>query len=414
MDSNGSGGHGIGFPEGNPDGGGHVAVGVQGDPAKPSKVEAIKIASQYLKQVLAQDLDNGESHISEDAATIIKFHGSYQQDDRDVRTQMKREGKEKAYSFMVRIRMPGGKLATAAQYLACAELAEGVGNGTLRITTRQEFQLHGVLKDDLKPTIRAINETSLSTLAACGDVERNVLCCPAPLADPVRAAMQHDAGALGLARRARASSYWDIWLDGEKIENPLLPPPAPPQIPTAGDDAVEPIYGKTYLPRKFKTGVRLARRQLHRYLRERSWIPRDRGRRRFEGVQRPRRRRFGDHAERPEDVSVPGVAAGLRRPRRRPSDRRGRLQSLSRLRQPHRPQARPVEVHHPRLGLARVPGQGRGVSRPPARRCQAGRRRRTSTTTSAGTSKATASSSSACPSRTAASRTPASFACSAA
>src|SRR3954469_18582904 len=136
--------------------------------SKPSKVEGIKVASQYLKTILAEEVAADASHISEDAATVLKFHGSYQQDDRDLRTQMKREGKEKAFQFMVRTRVPGGKI-TAAQYLAEDELAQTVGNGTLRITTRQEFQLHGVLKDDLPTVIRTINEKLLSTLAACGD-----------------------------------------------------------------------------------------------------------------------------------------------------------------------------------------------------------------------------------------------------
>src|SRR5947209_5198068 len=174
-------------------GGGKAQGGAASGAKPPSKVESIKIASQYLKTILAEEMVNGQSHISEDAATVLKFHGSYQQDDRDVRTLLKKEGKEKAYQFMVRVRMPGGKLATAEQYLTCARLAETVGNGTLRVTTRQEFQLHGVLKDDLKGAIRAINETLLSTLAACGDVERNVLCCPAPLNDAVRDSMQADA-----------------------------------------------------------------------------------------------------------------------------------------------------------------------------------------------------------------------------
>ena len=120
-----------------------------GGGAKPSKVEAIKLASQYLKTFVADEVDNGTSHFTEDAATVLKFHGSYQQDDRDVRTQLKKEGKEKAYQFMVRVRIVGGKL-DADQYLACDHLAQTVGNGTLRITTRQEFQLHGVLKDDLQ------------------------------------------------------------------------------------------------------------------------------------------------------------------------------------------------------------------------------------------------------------------------
>jgi sulfite reductase (ferredoxin) len=224
--------------------------------SKPSKVETIKIASQYLKTILAEDLVNGTSHISEDAATVLKFHGSYQQDDRDLRSQMKREGKEKAYQFMVRIRIVGGKL-DARQYLGVDELARTVGNGTLRITTRQEFQLHGVVKDDLTATIRSINEMLLSTLAACGDVERNVLCCPAPVHDGVRAAMQADADRLAAHCAPRSSSYWDIWLDGEKIDNPAFPAAGPSQVPTAGDDPVEPIYGKAYLPRKFKTAFAL-------------------------------------------------------------------------------------------------------------------------------------------------------------
>jgi len=223
---------------------------------KPSKVEAIKVASRYLHGFVAEEARNGEHHFTEDAATVLKFHGSYQQDDRDVRTQLKREGKEKAFDFMVRVRMPGGKI-TADQYLALDGLSTTVGNRTMRITTRQEFQLHGVLKDDLPATIRAINETLLSTLAACGDVERNVLTCPAPLVDGVRALMQDDADAFASHFAPRASSYWDIWLDGQKVENPLLPPAGPVLVPTPGDDPVEPIYGKAYLPRKFKTAFAL-------------------------------------------------------------------------------------------------------------------------------------------------------------
>ena len=222
--------------------------------SKPSKVELTKLASEYLKTFVADEIANGTSHLSEDAATILKFHGSYQQDDRDVRTQHKKEGKEKAYQFMVRVRIVGGRL-TADQYLACDHLARTIGNGTLRITTRQEFQLHGVLKDDLKSTIRAINESLLSTLAACGDVERNVLCCPAPLRDAVRDRLYQDAELWAAHAAPRSSSYWEIWLDGEKIET--LPPAGEIQVPTSGDDPVEPIYGKTYLPRKFKTAFAL-------------------------------------------------------------------------------------------------------------------------------------------------------------
>ena len=181
---------------------------------KPSKVEAIKVASEYLKTFVHNELQNHESHFTEDAATVLKFHGSYQQDDRDHRTQLKREGKEKAYSFMVRMRIVGGKL-TADQYLAADHLARTIGDDTLRITTRQEFQLYGVLKSDLAITIRKINEIWLSTLAACGDVERNVLSCPAPIRDSVRDAMQDDAAAWASHAAPRSSTYWDIWLDGE-------------------------------------------------------------------------------------------------------------------------------------------------------------------------------------------------------
>ncbi len=222
--------------------------------AKLSKVEATKLASQYLKQFLADELPNGKSHFTEETAGILKFHGSYQQDDRDVRGSLKKEGKEKAYQFMVRVRVVGGRL-TAAQYLACDGLAGTVGNGGLRITTRQEFQLHGVLRHDLQTTIRQINEALLSTLAACGDVERNVLCCPAPKSDPLRDLINADAVAWASHCAPRSATYWEMWLDGEKIET--LPAAGPPQVATAADDPVEPIYGKTYLPRKFKTAFGL-------------------------------------------------------------------------------------------------------------------------------------------------------------
>jgi sulfite reductase (ferredoxin) len=229
---------------------------IKPDPAtKPSKVEGIKLSSVYLKTYVADEIALETSHFTEDAATVLKFHGSYQQDDRDLRKKLKKEGnKEKAHQFMVRIRMVGGQM-TAAQYLACEELARTLGNGTLRITTRQEFQLYGILKHDLKETIRRINECLMSTLAACGDVERNVLCCPAPVGGAIRDDLMHDALAWASHCAPRAASYWEIWLDGEKIET--LPPAGPIEVPTAGDDPVEPIYGKTYLPRKFKTAFSL-------------------------------------------------------------------------------------------------------------------------------------------------------------
>ena len=289
--------------------------------------------------------------------------------------QLKRERKEKAYQFMVRVRIVGGKL-TADQYLACDELARTVGNGTLRITTRQEFQLHGVLKDDLTATIRRINEILLSTLAACGDVERNVLCCPAPIHDALRDAAAGTTPTAGPSHCApRSSSYWDIWLDGEKIET------AAPRRPVPGADRrrrrrSSRSTARPTCPRKFKTAFALPDdncTDIHANDLGFLAIVEDGTDRR---LQRPGRRRPGHDPERPEDVPVPGRAALLRRPRRRARDRRGGAQGLPRLRQPLRPQAGPAQVHHPRLGPARLPGQGRGVPRPPARRPEAGRRHR--------------------------------------
>lgn len=227
-----------------------------GDAPKPKlhKVEGIKEASGYLKGFLADDLHNGLDHISDAAAGILKFHGSYQQDDRDQRRARQREKKGKAHQFMVRLRLPGGRL-TAEQYLVCEELARLAGDGTLRITTRQEFQFHGVVKQDLAVVIQHINENLLCTLAACGDVERNVLACPAPIHDGIRDQLIEDARSWASHVAPKTSAYWDMWVDGQRIET--LPPAGPPLLPQAGDDPVEPILGKTYLPRKFKTAFGL-------------------------------------------------------------------------------------------------------------------------------------------------------------
>ena len=217
---------------------------------KLSKNEALKEASGYLKHLVADELHNDEPAFSEDAGQILKFHGSYMQDDRDRRARLKKEKKDRAHMVMVRVRQVGGRM-TAEQYLVCDELATVVGNGTLRITTRQEFQFHGVLKQDIAVVIRHLNENYLSTLAACGDVERNVLACPAPIKDARHDQMNADAQAWASHAAPRASTYWDVWLDGEKIDS--LPPAGPPLLPEPADDRVEPILGKTYLPRKFKT-----------------------------------------------------------------------------------------------------------------------------------------------------------------
>src|SRR5205823_6234010 len=174
---------------------------------------------------------------------LLKFHGTYQQEDRDARKNRSRAGVGKHHMFMVRCRIPGGRL-TAAQYLAIDDLAREYANGTLRFTTRQGIQLHGVLKGNQKNTIAGINNCLLSTLGAGGDVERNVMACPAPdRHDSVRAQLQEGADRIARHLAPRTKAYHEIWLNGERL-------------PQTVEDA-EPIYGKAYLPRKFKTGLAL-------------------------------------------------------------------------------------------------------------------------------------------------------------
>jgi sulfite reductase (ferredoxin) len=213
---------------------------------KLSPVEEIKANSRSLRGTIAEEMaDPNVDHLSEPNKQLIKFHGSYQQEDRDARKNRGKAGVGKAYMFMVRLKLPGGKL-TADQYLVMDDLCGKHANGTLRITTRQSFQFHGILKDGMKPLLRGINDSLVTTLGGCGDVNRNVVSCPAPLNDPARIQMQELTAAVAahLAPRAGARAYHEIWLNGE-----------PQQVPAA--EADEPIYGKVYLPRKFKIGFAL-------------------------------------------------------------------------------------------------------------------------------------------------------------
>ncbi|MBL9123275.1 MAG: NADPH-dependent assimilatory sulfite reductase hemoprotein subunit, partial [Planctomycetaceae bacterium] len=221
------------------------------DAGKPSQIEEIKIRSQYLRGDIAQELVDGQDSFSKDSQQLLKVHGTYQQDDRDARASSRAAGGGKSYSFMVRTKIPGGKL-TADQLLAELDLADEVGNTTLRITTRQGLQLHGVIKDRLRETIKRINDIQLSTLAACGDVERNVMCCPAPHHhDPVHREMQDLADRLAVHLCPRTRAYHEIWLTD--------PDSGEEQLVAGGSNGheVEPIYGPTYLPRKFKTAIGL-------------------------------------------------------------------------------------------------------------------------------------------------------------
>jgi sulfite reductase (ferredoxin) len=208
-------------------------------------VEGIKENSRQLRGSIAAELLRDSDHFSDQDKQLIKFHGSYQQEDRDARKSRRKNGTGKQYMFMVRCKIPGGRL-TAGQYLAIDQLAGAYANGTLRFTTRQGIQLHGVLKSKLKQTIAGINACLLTTLGACGDVERNVMACPAPHRhDGVHGQLQETAATLAAHLAPRTSAYHEIWLDGERVGE------------RSAEPDVEPLYGKVYLPRKFKTGLAL-------------------------------------------------------------------------------------------------------------------------------------------------------------
>jgi sulfite reductase (NADPH) hemoprotein beta-component len=207
----------------------------------PSRNELIKEASRFLRGGIAEGLSKVETGaIAEDDAQLTKFHGTYLQDDRDLRPERRRKKMEQAYSFMVRVRVPGG-VCTPAQWLAMDRIATDYGNDTLRLTTRQAFQFHGVIKSNLKRTMQAINAALLDTIAACGDVNRNVMCNPNPFQSQAHAAALELARAISDHLTPRTGAYHEIWLDGEKVVDTQ-----------AGE---EPIYGPHYLPRKFKTVV---------------------------------------------------------------------------------------------------------------------------------------------------------------
>ncbi len=213
------------------------------DAPKRSGFEGVKEKSRWLRGTLAEELAHDVDHFSDDAKNLLKFHGSYQQEDRDARKTRAKTGVGKHYMCMIRLKLPAGKL-TAKQYLALDDLATRYGNSTLRITTRQSIQFHGVLKANLRATIRGINDTLVTTLGGCGDVNRNVMACPAPLGDPVRKEALQLADAIAAHLAPSSCAYHDIWLNGEKMS------------PDANvEEGIEPIYGKVYLPRKFKIGL---------------------------------------------------------------------------------------------------------------------------------------------------------------
>jgi sulfite reductase (ferredoxin) len=218
------------------------------DEQKPSPVEGIKEESGFLMGDMGTEITDGLSHFGKTSETLLKFHGTYQQDDRDDRAAAREGGegkKEKTFIFMVRTKIPGGKL-TSAQLLAELDLCDEMANATLRITSRQGLQLHGVVKHNLKAAIKRINDIQLSTLGACGDVNRNVMCCPAPIKKPCYEQTQALADQIAAHFAPRTKAYHQLWLtDVTTGEKQLASDPF----------EVEPIYGAHYLPRKFKMAI---------------------------------------------------------------------------------------------------------------------------------------------------------------
>ena len=203
-----------------------------------TEVEKIKAASRNLRGTIAEGLvDPLTGAIADSDTQLSKFHGIYQQDDRDIRSERKRQKLEPAFSFMIRARIPGG-LVTTAQWLGLDRIATEHANQSIRLTTRQAIQYHGVVKRDLKQTVAEINQATLDTIAACGDVNRNVMSPPLPALSNIHRDVQHHAEALSEHLMPKSRAYHEIWLDGRKIESSKA--------------EVEPIYGDTYLPRKFK------------------------------------------------------------------------------------------------------------------------------------------------------------------
>jgi sulfite reductase (ferredoxin) len=214
--------------------------------AAPTPVEGVKEESRHLRGTLFDELAEPGTPFTTPATHLLKFHGIYQQDDRDARRELARTKQELAYSCMVRTSVPGGSL-TADEYLALDRAAGALGGGMLRVTTRQGIQFHFIAKTRLHDLVHALNESLITTLGACGDVVRNVTCCPAPTADRRQQHLLETARAIAQRFRPQTNAYFELWVDGEKAVTAELPFPV--------DPTEEPLYGDTYLPRKFKIGI---------------------------------------------------------------------------------------------------------------------------------------------------------------
>jgi sulfite reductase (NADPH) hemoprotein beta-component len=210
------------------------------EPKPLSANEPLKAGSHHLRGQIAKELaDSSTGAITEGTGQLTKFHGLYLQDDRDLRLALKKAGKEKAFSFMLRVRLPGGT-ATPHQWLVLDKLAGDVSSPSLRLTTRQTFQFHGVLKGNVKPLVKGMHQVLLDSIAACGDVNRNVMAPPNPERSEAASQVYEHAKAWSEFALPKTRAYHEIYLDEELV--------------AGGEPETEPMYGDTYLPRKFKTG----------------------------------------------------------------------------------------------------------------------------------------------------------------
>src|SRR6478609_1724387 len=206
-----------------------------------SPVEKIKRESRGLRGSIVSGLaDEITGAISEDDQAVIKFHGMYQQDDRDRREERAEKKLDRLYSFMIRLRLPGGFL-TPEQWIAVYDIAGEQSTGVIKITSRQTIQLHGILKSDIKPTIKAFSEAKLDSIATCGDINRNVLCSSHPKQSPIHAEVFSYADKISSLLMPKTKAYYEIWLDEEKLVDKK--------------EEEDPLYQERYLPRKFKIAI---------------------------------------------------------------------------------------------------------------------------------------------------------------
>ena len=294
--------------------------------------ERIKENSQFLRGTIAEGLTIPQTGaIADDDQQLTKFHGIYLQDDRDLRAERGKQRMEKAFIFMARMRVPGGIL-TPAQYLAADRMARERGNGTLRLTTRQTIQFHGIIKSNLRPLIQGLHTEMLDTIAACGDVNRNVCASVVPWRRAGHAAVSQLAGDIATHLLPRSRAWHEIWIGEERV--------------AGGVEEDEPIYGRTYMPRKFKIGVALPpHNDVDVFAQDLSFVAIEQ-RRNDRRLRRDRWRRHGDDPRRAGDLS-----SGRQRDRLLHAGARGRRRGsgrdhAARSRRSVEPQAGAVEIHH--------------------------------------------------------------------